>query len=147
MHQRLATIRSFIAREQLLFGNARVNRIAVEQRVGELRQHDEDDATRLAARDAHHGQRTDSSNVDTTNPSVDASIIAMTDENGFGDKDQPLGWFNHMQTRREKLPAQTRKGQLYESLGAAGKAASENAAELSASKLVVGTKTLRGRFR
>ena len=74
-------------------------------------------------------RRSDDGGSDKLNPSAEATKIAVENENGFSDKDQTLGWFNHMQTRHEQSKPQSRKGQLYESLEAAAEAAIDNAAE------------------
>ena len=88
LHQRLSSIRSFIAREQLLFGDAKVNRGAVEERVEQLRQHDEDDKKRVDARNEQCGKLEANKSPDATSPSTKAAKAAALNENGFNRK----GW-------------------------------------------------------
>jgi hypothetical protein len=63
-----SSIRSFIAREQRLFVNAKGNPAAVEDRVDKLRQHDEEEKARVEA--AANVNRVAES--DAANPSLEA---------------------------------------------------------------------------
>jgi hypothetical protein len=83
----------------------------------------------VTAADDQHPYNQGSDESDALSPSAEAAKLAITNGNGFNDVAQPLGWFNHMRRPCEKSPAQTRKGQLYENLGAAAAAAFDNAAE------------------
>jgi hypothetical protein len=128
LHRRLSTIRSFIAREQMLFGGARVNRAAAEERVEALRQRDQEDAERVARAATRNESASSDSGFDATNPSIEAVEMAVFNENGFD------GWHGPVERTGRKSEhgdskTQSQKGQLYENLEAAAEAAIDNAAE------------------
>src|ERR1700761_1195895 len=72
---RLSTIRSWIAREQISFSNAKVNHKAVEERVERLRRHDEEDMKQTVTGEAtgSTGSVLEDGGSDTSNPSTEAT--------------------------------------------------------------------------
>lgn len=87
LEKRIHRFRVDTAREQLLFGGARVKRHAAEREVSRLRHHDEAQDSKI--RSLCEGG---SSTYDTCNPSQEAAERTKLDENHFGDDDQISGW-------------------------------------------------------
>lgn len=84
-----SSIRSFIAREQLLFVHAKGNPAAVEDRVEQLRQHDQEDKARVEA--AANANRVAES--DAANPSLEAQDADKLNKCNFdSDGEEISGW-------------------------------------------------------